>query len=184
MSLKNTMIYLMGFAGSGKLTIAKELNKQGDFTIVDNHYINNVVFKLIGRGPLPQGTWEQIEKVRTAVFDTIQNLSPLENNFIFTNELIADDPRAEIVYNRIQILAKKRQAVFLPVRLLVSAEELVKRVTSEEREALHKEMNVEAAIKKVESKQVFDAPEILSLQVTSLTAKEAADVILSELDKN
>lgn len=47
MAIENTFIYLMGFAGTGKLTIAKELQKIVPSILVDNHLILNVVFSLI-----------------------------------------------------------------------------------------------------------------------------------------
>lgn len=45
--MKNTIIYLLGFPGTGKYTIAKEICKQADFKLVDNHLINNPLFTLI-----------------------------------------------------------------------------------------------------------------------------------------
>lgn len=36
-------LYLIGFAGTGKYTIAKELAKVG-YKLVDNHLINNSIF--------------------------------------------------------------------------------------------------------------------------------------------
>lgn len=38
-------LYLIGFAGTGKYTIAKELVKFG-YKVIDNHLINNPIFSL------------------------------------------------------------------------------------------------------------------------------------------
>jgi shikimate kinase len=41
--MRNTMIYLIGFAGAGKFTIAKEICKSAEARLVDNHLINNPI---------------------------------------------------------------------------------------------------------------------------------------------
>jgi hypothetical protein len=55
--MKNTIIYLIGFPGTGKYTIAREIAQQEDFRLVDNHLVNNPLFNLIhadGITPLPR----------------------------------------------------------------------------------------------------------------------------------
>lgn len=37
--LEGTIIYLLGFAGVGKYTVAKELNRLTGARVIDNHYI-------------------------------------------------------------------------------------------------------------------------------------------------
>lgn len=61
----NCIILLMGFAGVGKLTTAKELVKYPNFKLVDNHLWNNVIFRLIeqdGITPLPEKVWKKIRE--------------------------------------------------------------------------------------------------------------------------
>ncbi|MFP3021702.1 MULTISPECIES: hypothetical protein [unclassified Wolbachia] len=41
------IIYLIGFSGNGKLTIAKELCNIIDGVIVDNNLFNNIIFDMI-----------------------------------------------------------------------------------------------------------------------------------------
>ena len=44
------IIYLIGFAGTGKLTVAKEIIKHNkEFTLIDNHKINDLIFNLFDR---------------------------------------------------------------------------------------------------------------------------------------
>lgn len=40
-------LYLIGFAGTGEYTIAKEIANHG-YKVVDNHLINNPIFSLLG----------------------------------------------------------------------------------------------------------------------------------------
>ena len=73
--MNTVILYLIGFAGTGKLTIANEILERSPFLLVDNHFINNVVFSLIdtdGKSPLPPRVWENTRKVRSIVFDTIR----------------------------------------------------------------------------------------------------------------
>ena len=48
--MNSTIIYLIGFAGCGKLTIAKAIQARYDCILVDNHFINNVILSLMRRG--------------------------------------------------------------------------------------------------------------------------------------
>jgi len=49
------IIYLIGFAGTGKLTVAKEIIKHNkEFTLIDNHKINDLIFNgLINKEIIP-----------------------------------------------------------------------------------------------------------------------------------
>ena len=56
------ILYLIGKAGTGKYTIAKEIEKSG-FSLCDNHLINNPIFSLLnldGQSPVPQFAWDAI----------------------------------------------------------------------------------------------------------------------------
>src|SRR3954454_9951106 len=103
--LQNVVVYLVGFAGTGKLTIATELAKMIDAKIVDNHWINNPIFGLIdsdGVSPLPPGVWDQTARVRKAVLETIATISRPDMNFIFTHEGLAGEPADEKIYSDIR----------------------------------------------------------------------------------
>ena len=65
--MQNTIIYLIGFAGTGKYTIAKEICRLTNARLVDNHLINNPVFSLIradGKTLLPESVWEKTWAIR------------------------------------------------------------------------------------------------------------------------
>src|SRR5580698_1059674 len=88
---QNTFIYLIGFPGTGKYTIAQEIARKENFRLVDNHLINNPVFSLIpldGQTKLPERIWDNTRKIWEAVSDTIIHISPREYNFVLTNSLI------------------------------------------------------------------------------------------------
>lgn len=184
--IKNVIIYLIGFAGTGKLTIAKEIASKSNIRIVANHLINDPILSVIqadGKTPLPRAVWDKIGIIRDVVFDTITNISPSNYSFIFTNELIEGNDIDLNVYNKVEAIATKRGSKYLPVRLICEAEELCKRVVSEERKANFKMIDKNASLQQSLESTVLNPkhPNTFTLDVTNLSAKEAADVILAKL---
>src|SRR5260221_705044 len=106
MALENVFVYLIGFAGVGKLTTARGLAGLMNARVVDNHWINNPIFGLIDRdrgAPLPASVWEQTRKVRTAVLETIATLGAPHANFILTNSLAEEDPEDRKIYDAVRM---------------------------------------------------------------------------------
>ena len=183
-------IYLFGFAGSGKLTIAKEIAERWDCILVDNHHVNNVIFALIdidqhGAGKLPDAVWDHVMRVRQAAMDAIRSLARPGRNFVFTNELIEGVDRHHVFFHDIAELAKDRGAYLLPVRLVVDPEELARRITSPEREEKLKITNPDVARDRTENEEVFrpEGYDYMELDVTSIEAAESAEKILAELER-
>lgn len=91
------LFLLIGFSGTGKLSVAKTLRDRlvargEQVRLVDNHYINNPIFQLIdvdGVRALPSGTWDRVGEVRDVVVRTIETLSPKNWSFIFTRQTLA-----------------------------------------------------------------------------------------------
>jgi hypothetical protein len=87
--MKNTIFYLIGYPGTGKYTIAKEIAALTGAVLVDNHLINNLVFSVVGaegKAPLPAGVWPKIESIRRIVLDTIGLLGP--STYIYNIKLL------------------------------------------------------------------------------------------------
>ncbi|MBN8828396.1 MAG: hypothetical protein J0H68_06790 [Sphingobacteriia bacterium] len=186
MNISNSIIYLIGFAGTGKLTIAKELIKLANFRLIDNHLINNPIFTTIqldGITPIPEEVWQKVWKVRNIVLDSILKFSPESFNFIFTNDLIEGGKKDLIAYNKVMKIASKRKSAFLPVRLLCDREILANRIISPERAKYYKSYNKEAAFKNFDNNQVFmpDHPNCFNLDTSNLSPKESAKIIFDKL---
>lgn len=185
-SVTNLFIYLVGFAGTGKLTIAQALARLVDAKVVDNHWINNPIFGLIdpdGVTPLPAAVWTQVAKVREAVLETIATLATTEANFIFTHEGLEGDPVDQAIFESIRSTAARRGAHFVPVRLLCEEGELVRRIRSHERAAMFKCIDPADAINKSRHHTVLDPmlPATLTLDVTTLGPEESAAAILAHI---
>ena len=135
---ENCIILLMGFAGTGKRTIGEELSKQANFRFVHHHAWTDPILNLLGNNSevwwdLNEQGWKKINEVRDVIFSTIANVSPKDFNFIITYELIDKDPYHKIFYDKVLEIVEKRNAHFLPVRLICEEEELVARVQAEDR---------------------------------------------------
>lgn len=186
--MKCGFVYLIGFAGCGKLTIAQALRAQWPCILVDNHLVNNVILSLVdpdGRSKLPAQLWANVRRVRAAALDTIRDFAKPGRSFAFTNELIEGDPDSLNAFLEISELAHERGAVFLPVRLTVAPDELERRVVSLGRAGSLKATDGEAARTRASSLEVFKptgAP-YLELDVTHLSPEQAADGIVAELRK-
>jgi hypothetical protein len=184
------LFLLIGFSGTGKLTVAKTLRDRlvargEQVRLVDNHYVNNPIFQLIdvdGVRALPSGTWDRVGEVRDAVVRTVETLSPKDWSFIFTNDLI-DRPEERAWVDRLAGLAKGRDSVFIPVRLLCEIEELCRRIVSTERRKLLKGVSADWIRRRTETEEVLDPglPSTITLDITSMTPDQAADHILAHL---
>jgi hypothetical protein len=187
--MQNTMIYLIGFAGVGKYTIAKAIAEMMAGTlevckIVDNHYVLNPIFNLIaedGVAPLSAQVWDAAMQVRLAVLATIEHVSPRDWNFVFTNELTDDSDGSNLMlYSQILRVAEARGARFVPVRLWCDLEEHLSRVVRPERRERMKDVDPNEARDKHANHKLFmpDHANTLTLNVTGLTPEIAARTIL------
>jgi hypothetical protein len=190
--LKNTFFYLLGFPGTGKLTIAKEILKQEQqaaiaqgeepvIRLVDNHLINNPIFNIVklDGSKLPEKVWENTGKIWDVVFETMTELSPADMSFIQTNALANEDPTDVRLFNKVAKVAAARKAHFVPVRLLCAQDELEKRITSPERKAKLKDTNPNTIKEQYNSFSVItpQGMDYLDLDVTSLSPQDSAQKI-------
>ena len=185
-SLENTMVVLIGFAGTGKYTIGRELCDRTGARLIDNHLINNPIFTAVnadGVTPLPARVWDRVKEVRAAVYKAIRELSPPETGFVFTMELRESKPEDHGALRDLEQLAAARQCRFIPIRMICGVEELCRRVADPERVAMRKEISPELARKKFAEDSVLNVPHpnLRTLDVTKRTARGSVDAILDEV---
>ncbi|MGL9688915.1 MAG: hypothetical protein ACR5K6_04145 [Wolbachia sp.] len=60
--MSKTLIYLIGFPGSGKFTIARKLSEIINVVIVSNNLFNNVIFNVVKllNAEVSDDLWEKI----------------------------------------------------------------------------------------------------------------------------
>jgi hypothetical protein len=181
------IICLVGFPGVGKLTIARALSRSIEATIVDNHWINDPILRLLPKSnsAVPEPVWPQVAKVRGAVLETIATLAPHESNFIFTYAGSNEDDADRAAFEQYRNVAMRRNACFVAVRLLYGEDELVRRIQSAERRG-RKLTDPNEAIENFRSFSPLDPniPDSLTLDVTHLTADEAAARVLDHLNQS
>jgi len=185
-ALQNTIVLLIGFAGTGKYTIGRELCERTGAKLVDNHLINNPIFKVVnadGVTPLPARVWDRVKEVRATVYEAIRELSPPEMGFVFTMELRESNLEDHTAFWDIEQLAGARQSRFVPIRLICGVEELCRRVADPARVAMFKEISPELARKKMAEDSVLNVPHPnqRTLDVTKRSASGSVDAILDEV---
>jgi DUF438 domain-containing protein len=185
-SMDNIFLYLVGFTGTGKLTIARAFARDVGAKVVDNQWINNPIFGLIdpdGMTPLPNAVWSQTAKVREAVLETIATLAKPGTNFVFTHDGIDGEPYDEDVLRGIQSTAARRGARLIPVRLVCDEHELIRRIQSPDRAPMLKCINPADAIHKSRHHAVLNPrlPATLTLDVTKLTPEQSVKAIIAHI---
>ncbi|HET6670273.1 MAG TPA: hypothetical protein VFH15_08570 [Pyrinomonadaceae bacterium] len=184
--LENTIITLIGFAGTGKYTIGRELCELTGAKLIDNHLINNPIFKVVnpdGITPLPPGIWDKVKAVRGIVYEAIRELSPSDLSFVFTIELFASSPGDQRAFIDLEELAAARGSLFVPVRLLCEVEELCRRVVDPGRIQMIKSISPTEARRKSANESVLNSshPHTLTLDVTKKTPGESTESILNHV---
>lgn len=181
-----TLIYLIGFPGSGKFTIAEALCQVVDAVIVSNNLFNNIIFNVV-RLPsdeVPDELWESIFAVRENMLSILEKHYIKSKHYIFTNELIEGDSYDQRVYNSIVNLGNKMNAEILSVVLHCNREELIKRVQSEERKNEKKITDPEFLIKRIEGRKIFVPEGALEIDTSNLSEAEVAKQILKEVNSS
>lgn len=181
---------LLGFPGTGKYTVGKalaaEIERRGDTVrLVDNHYVNNVVFGVIEKqSPLPQGVWDRIRDVRRAVVGALEEFGSPEWNVVFTNfiteaEIPDIDPE---FFPRIKALGAQRPGGIRVVRLTCDLEENCRRIQRADRVERMKLTREQVLRELVAANTIYDPPDLptITLDVTHAAPEETAKRILDD----
>ncbi len=184
--MENVLVYLVGFAGTGKLTIARALAEATGAKVVDNQWINNPIFGLLDHDrltPYPAAVWRQIDKVRDAVLETIATLGAARASYVFTHEGFEGDPGDRQIYEAIRQTAHRRGACFLPIRLICNEDEIVKRVVSPDRALRLKNMDPERSLRSVRNSIVLkpNHENEVMLDISEKQPPEVVSMILEQV---
>lgn len=185
--MDNTIIYLIGHFGVGKLTIAGQICALTDARLFDNHLINNVVFSLIradGKTPLPDRTWELIQIIRDQAVAAIEELAPPDYSYVLTN-FLADDEMDRAVYLQMESLARRRGSTFVPVVLTASDAAHAARIPSADRQARLKHTDAPSAERKRREAPLlrFEHPNRLDIDTTELSPRQSAEAIIKHAEQ-
>ena len=191
--LKNTIILLMGIAGTGKATIGAAMTqKNQNFRFVPHHSWIDPILNLFGDDEskvfwgLDEKGWAALNQARDVVFNTITEACPQESSFIITYELLANNHYHQEFFDALMQVVQKRKALFVPVRLICDLDEQLKRVTNEQRMAHYKTRDPALIKKRHAESEVFFShlPTEHTLDVTQLTSEQAAANIIHWVNKH
>lgn len=177
-------IYINGFPGVGKLTIAQEL--QGiipNAKIFHNHLIIDPVAALVDRDSpeyLPIRT-----NLRRHVLDIIATAESTKGmTWIFTDCRLSDSIGSEAAQDY-KAAAERRRVVFIPVVLNCDLKENLKRAVTETRSTRTKLMDpvLVESIRQNVFLYHFGMKEELEIDITELSALQAAQRISQHLDQ-
>ena len=183
--MNNTIIYLIGFSGVGKLTVARRLCAATGARLFDNHLINNVIFSLIrrdGATPMPERVWELTGIIREQAVIAVEELAPSERSFVVTNCLVENDPADRLIFERIVRMAQRRGARFVPVLLRASDAAHVQRVSLADRAEYFKMTDIGLAEGQRRGRELLhvEHPNRLDLDTTSLPPYPDGEVSTTE----
>jgi hypothetical protein len=185
--MQNTIVYLTGYPGVGKLTVAKALCQRTGAKLVDNHMANNPIFSIIGAdgvSPIPEAAWDRVKALRNVLFDTIRHVAPRAFNFVLTNVLL-DDDGDRALFDQVAELARQRASLFVPVALRCERQEHHKRIVAPGRAEYHKDARVSGLDKLMAERPLLPIvhPHLLNLDVTHVSPADAATAILDHIDR-
>ncbi|WPY00712.1 hypothetical protein Trichorick_00597 [Candidatus Trichorickettsia mobilis] len=182
MTQNTIIIYLTGKPGVGKYTIAKELAVRDGFIVCDNQLINNPIFELLqydGYTKIPDFAWDTIAHIRAEVFDFLSKST--QNSYVLTN-CLADTEEDKQLYEQVQKMAEARGSLFIPVRLEISKEEHLKRLTRQERRERWKSIDPSDAEDNGPLISISH-PNLLSLNVSNLSPENAVEAIMNHIKR-
>lgn len=182
MSSAPITIYLIGHAGVGKYTIAKELSKF-NFKVVDNHLINNPIFSLLdldGTTPIKVDAWKAINEIRKSVLGFV--CQDTQSNYVFTNQLL-EEKIDHVIYNQVKNTAEARESIFIPVKLIISDEsEHKKRISNPQRKERFKETTL--PLDRIAKGLIqIQHPNLKYLDITHLTPAQVVKHLLEFMQK-
>lgn len=185
---KNTLVLLMGFPGVGKRTIGDVLARKMPARFSDHHCVVDPIMKLFGDDYEAQWTytaemWEKINEALEVYLSTISDVCAIDDNFIITEMMFDKDPYHQIYYKKVLNVAKKRNAHFFPIRLICLEDELIKRVTSEDRKKYLKTRDAELSQKRSRELEVFYThhKNEITIDNTDLSPDDVADKIIEHI---
>ncbi len=184
--MHNTIVYLIGYPGVGKLTIAKALCQLTGAKLVDNHMANNPIFSIIGADrivAIPEAAWDRVKAVRDVLFDTILHVAPRTFSYVLTNVLLHDEGDSAL-FQQVRSLAAQRGSLFVPVVLHCEKQEHLKRVAAPDRAEHYKDAQPWRLEKLIAERPLLPIvhPHLLDLETTFLSPQQAANAILNHID--
>lgn len=176
------IIYLLGYPGVGKASIASLLTEATGAELLDNHYWNEQVFPKYDFGdndPVPEAALQEVDKARTATIQRIREHAEGFQGAIFTNKLYAGNARHESRYREVVETAEILDAPLIIFNLQCDSEEALRRGQTASRAERKKLVDPAALARERDTYDMMaiDHPLQVNLDVTGYTAGQSATCI-------
>lgn len=188
---KAPLIYLFGFPGVGKNTIAQEIEKQSAASpcamiAIHNHLLSNGLRHVVSR--LDTESYAQIQpdlhhhtmKAWLNFLEFVSKAIP-NQGLVFTSVLYQNDPDRVQFFEFIRTWAREENRPFLPVRLICDAGELQQRLQSENRKQSFKLTDPDILQNLMRDNEILSPSDCLELDITHIPAEESAHKILAHI---
>lgn len=171
------LIHICGWPGCGKRTIAAILRDRIGARLIDNHLILNPASALFERGTPDRSALRK--RIRAVLYEAAVGLPP-EVPLILTDALAQSDAGTDLI-DRSLALARAREAEFVPILLTISEAENIRRLEDPARLGSGKLMDPSILRDQRKRHEVLRLPGVWEVDVTDLSAQDAADQIATRL---
>lgn len=172
-SVPGPVIHLCGWPGCGKRTIAARLRDLIGARLLDNHLILNPASALFERGTPERSALR--ERLRAVLYEAALDVAP-EIPLILTDALASTDAGSPLI-EPTKALVKARRAQLVPFVLSIDEAENIRRLTNSARDGTGK-LTDAAVLQDLRGRHdLLRLPGAVDLDVTQLTAQEAAEWI-------
>lgn len=177
------LIYLFGYPGVGKNTIAQEIERNGDFIAIHNHLLSNGLRHVVSR--MNQESYSRIEsdlqhhtmKAWLNFLEFVAKAVP-DQGLVFTSVLYQNDPARVQFFDFIRNWAAQQNRPFFPVRLICDEQELAKRLQSDNRKQSFKLTDPDILHNLMQDYEILQPQDCLTLDITSMPPHESAQKIV------
>ena len=186
---RNMLVYLYGYPGVGKNTVARIIEQQTELIAIHSHLISNA-FRHVLNGHGTRAQYETLEpllkhhtmKAWLNFLDFVEAAAP-QQGLIFTSVLYQDDPDRVEYFDFIRQWAMRQNRPLVPVRLNCAPEVLKQRIASAGRDKAMKltDPNVLDVLMARHQLLTPETPYFLDIDTTGHTAEETAALIVTAL---
>lgn len=168
------VIHICGFPGSGKFTIGRCLAKRIGGKLLHNHLALEPASALFDRTDARHATLRA--QVRAVIYSAARDLA--SDVPVIVTDALEDTPLDHVLFAPTQELATARGAPLRAITLAISLEENRRRLQSPMRAERHK-LNTVAVLDTLRKTcRLLQPPGALELEVTDLSAAQAAGEIM------
>lgn len=180
------IIYLIGYSGVGKRTIAGELIKKTDMKLINHIMIYDLLYKVTHKNDkITHHAVKHINAIKQILLDVIIDITRMQQSFVITDELFHDNPVHREMYEKVQNVAYKRGSTFIPIILRCSTSEIIRRFTSHDRSNEFKQNDSFTARQNCLENTLIKISHsnYIEIDVTNLTAEQSAEEIIRRIEQ-